>query len=476
MNLFCTQCGHQNEAGSSFCESCGKPLTSRGVSQEPGPARPAARGSWFLVTAVIVLLLAVGVFVATLLVPSNSAPAVLAQLGIRLPSFESTAADRATIYPVREHGKWGFVDRAGNIVIPMQFEAIKNQEFGDGVTTADLIAVRTEGLWGFVDRSGRFVIEPKFGDVDHCYVHQLYDDPKACDFFREGLTPVRIGKKWGYIDRYGKFVIQPQFDEARSFTPGGLAVAKLGTRFGFIDKTGAYIIPPRFFSADIIENGTLFANDERHHGFLDRTGNFYFDTNTLGIRSSIPPWSDGLLAVEWKDGNWGYMNEKGHMVIPAIYQETHPFSERKAAAKLNNRWGFIDHSGQFVIQPKFDAVDNFRNGLAIVAVGAKAWVPGSPPMDVSGQLYGVGGKLGVIDASGNFVVKPQFDQIKKLVHGLSVVSVDNKWGYIDGHGNIVIALEFDAAEPFFGEIARVERKGKMQRIDKTGRVIWRETE
>ena len=82
MNQFCTQCGHQNEADSRFCDACGAPLTSRPVSQETGPARPAARGSWFLVTAVIVLLLAAGVFVAAVLVPSSPAPAVLAQLGI----------------------------------------------------------------------------------------------------------------------------------------------------------------------------------------------------------------------------------------------------------------------------------------------------------------------------------------------------------------------------------------------------------
>ena len=159
------------------------------------------------------------------------------------------------------------------------------------------------------------------------------------------------------------------------------------------------------------------------------------------------------------------------MVIPAIYQVTRPFSERKAAAMLNNLWGFIGHSGQFEIQPKFGAVDDFRNGLAIAALSAKASVSGSPPVNVSGQPYG---KVGVIDASGNFVVRPQFDRIEKFVHGLSNVSVDNRWGYIDGRGNIVIALEFDAAGPFFGELARVERRGKMQRIDKTGKVIWRE--
>lgn len=81
MKRFCTQCGHQNGADSSFCEECGKPITSTGVTQE-GPAPPVARGRWFKVTAAIVLLLAAGVFVVRVLVPSIPAPPAMAKLGI----------------------------------------------------------------------------------------------------------------------------------------------------------------------------------------------------------------------------------------------------------------------------------------------------------------------------------------------------------------------------------------------------------
>lgn len=82
MKLFCTQCGHQNGVDSSFCEACGKPLASTGVSQDAGPVPPTARARWVKVTAAIVLLLAAGVFVAAVLEPSIPAQPVLAQLGI----------------------------------------------------------------------------------------------------------------------------------------------------------------------------------------------------------------------------------------------------------------------------------------------------------------------------------------------------------------------------------------------------------
>lgn len=423
--------------------------------------------AWTVIGSLLIITGVAGLGFA-LIEPGSKTPV------IRLPAFFSTAADRATIYAMREHGKWGFIDRTGKIVIPAQFDAVRNQQYGDGVTTEYPLAVRNGNLWGFIDKLGHFVIEPTFDDVAPCYVHQLFDDPAACNFFRYGSTPVRSGGKWGYIDASGQFLIQPQFDEARTFTPIGISIVKNDHRLGFIDKTGAYIVPARFLSADIDESGALNARDELHQGFIDRMGHFYVDYHTLGLRATRPPWSEGLLAVQRQEGHWGYIDEKAQMVIPATFQDALPFRESRAAVKLNNKWGYINHTGQFEIQPKFDHVDSFRNGRATAMIGARQWIASSRP-EYRGQLFGRGGKVGVIDASGTFVVKPQFDQIMGFVNGLAAVSINGKWGYVDQHGNTAIPLEYDAAESFFGELARVERAGLMQRIDKTNRVVWRET-
>ena len=53
-----------------------------------------------------------------------------------------------------------------------------------------------------------------------------------------------------------------------------------------------------------------------------------------------------------------------------------------ARARLDGHWGFIDQSGEFVIEPQFDHAWDFDNGLAMVQVGDT---------------------LGYIDRSGNFV-------------------------------------------------------------------------
>jgi len=38
---------------------------------------------------------------------------------------------------------------------------------------------------------------------------------------------------------------------------------------------------------------------------------------------------------------------------------------------LNGKSGYIDHTGAFVIQPRFDQVEHFSEGLAAVKIGSK---------------------------------------------------------------------------------------------------------
>src|SRR3954447_13271666 len=63
----------------------------------------------------------------------------------------------------------------------------------------DPLLVEKDNLFGFIDRTGKVVIPLQFDNALP---------------FSDGLAPVWIGggTQWGYIDRTGKKVIQPQFE------------------------------------------------------------------------------------------------------------------------------------------------------------------------------------------------------------------------------------------------------------------------
>ena len=84
-----------------------------------------------------------------------------------------------------------------------------------------LFPVKQDGKWGYIDKTGKIVINPQFDSATS---------------FSKGLARVVIGDKWGYIDKTGKIVINPQFDSAASFCDG-LARVVIGDKWGYIDKT-----------------------------------------------------------------------------------------------------------------------------------------------------------------------------------------------------------------------------------------------
>jgi hypothetical protein len=55
-------------------------------------------------------------------------------------------------------------------------------------------------------------------------------------------------------------------------------------------------------------------------------------------------FSKGLALVEL-NGKWGYIDTKGALVIPGVYDKVCGFSEGFASVKLNGRYGRIDTKG-----------------------------------------------------------------------------------------------------------------------------------
>jgi hypothetical protein len=77
------------------------------------------------------------------------------------------------------------------------------------------------------------------------------------------------------------------------------------------------------------------------------------------------------------------------------------------------KWGFIDKTGHYVINPQFDSAEPFSDGLAAVRIGG--WETG---------------KFGFIDKTGHIVINPQFDFVSAFSDGLAAVRIGSKWGYI----------------------------------------------
>ena len=94
--------------------------------------------------------------------------------------------------------------------------------------------------------------------------------------------------------------------------------------------------------------------------------------------------------------------------------QAHDFSEGIAAVQPDDQkglWGYIDHSGMFVIGPRFSDAGSFEGGLAPAAIHSA---------------------YGYIDRQGNIVVQPKFENAYSFTEGLvCVIDSRGKYGSID---------------------------------------------
>jgi hypothetical protein len=221
---------------------------------------------------------------------------------------------------------------------------------------------------------------------------------------------------------------------------------------------------------------------------------------------------------------WGFIDNRGKVVIASRFEAVQPFSEGLAAAKYEGRWGYINRSGAEVIPFRYRTAQSFRGGVAIVDTGlpehpvgvidpSGSWVTqpvfrslsaaNGPSGLLSGQkeagdglcFYDRTGNLvlgpyslafpfaegrarvksqsgeWIIDSSGNFIVKQPvvLDGIR-FSEGMIAIRRDRKLGYMDLDGNIAIEPRYDQGGEFSEGFAAVESDGHWIFIDKSGAV------
>jgi hypothetical protein len=167
-----------------------------------------------------------------------------------------------------------------------------------------------------------------------------------------------------------------------------------------------------------------------------------------------------------QDELWGYRGPDGNVIIEARYRAVlEPDTLGVLGVLDDTGWTYIDPSGTVLIRPL--TVDNgpdyFSHGLTRFSDGAR---------------------IGFVDMQGDTVIEPRFDFVQPFSEGLAAFCVDcslrtvdehrqvegGLWGYVDTTGETVITPRYTAASPFNADSARVRTDSGWQHIRRpTGR-------
>jgi len=151
------------------------------------------------------------------------------QVRLNLP-VESALPFAQGLAAIKVGGRWGYIDKSGNLAIPLQFEDAGSFSnvfpVESGGLASGLAPVKIDGRWGYINKSGRVVIPAQFD----------YAKP-----FFTGLGAVQVGERWGFIDPTGRMVVAPQFESAEPHYDT-ITTVQLDGRWAFVDRTGQVII------------------------------------------------------------------------------------------------------------------------------------------------------------------------------------------------------------------------------------------
>ncbi len=283
---------------------------------------------------------------------------------------------------------------------------------------------------------------------------------------KNGLIVVMKDNLYGAIDHHLKIVIPMEYDYLGDFYNTNAEIRK-NHLIGMINENNKVIIPP------IYDEITSF-NDPKdyfkvklngHLGLIDQTGTIIFpvEYDEIGISYKDQLTGEELIPLN-KDGNCGYANLKGEIVLPLIYEQCDFFSEGLAAVMMNNKRFYIDPNGTKVIEvsDKIDYVDGFserrarvsskdKNGyidqsgtIVIPLLYSMAW-PFNEGIALVQMQLGDKPIYACIDKNGNYIIKPSQKYENILFENNHTITVikDLKYGLSDWKGTELFEAIFD---------------------------------
>ena len=184
-----------------------------------------------------------------------------------------------------------------------------------------------------------------------------------------------------------------------------------GGKVGYKNKlTGDIVVQPNYTAgSEMMPDHTALVLEGRKRGFINDKGEviipFIYDDASV--------FFDGLARV-MKDGKHGYINLQNETVIPFIYDFADDFKNGMARVQKAGKFGWIDKTGKEIIQLQYSNAYNFGDGLAPVRNDAGQW--------------------GYINAKGEYVLQPKYGDAKPFNKGEALVRSGDEYIFISTTG------------------------------------------
>lgn len=443
-------------------------------------------------------------------------------------AFAQNAANTSVwLAPACKPKLFGLQDANGSVVVSPRYDFLSEQENNRWIALSG-------GKCGVINEKGEWIIRPEFLSIEQFrnglavaakrkprrIPNNNYDDPF---YTRDSVV------YYGVLDESGTWVIDPLYDFLELGDDGTVLYSDENGLYGYLNPDGSVLIRARFVYATPMSGGAAIVGENRKDNY--RMNGSYYGRNRYNFYS----------------GNYFVIDHTGKKLNEQPYDLIRSFSEGRAAFNkgglwkskryggeqkmVGGKWGFLDASGNPVVNAEYDYVYDFENGVAKVRLGDQTyWIDKNgnktaPPVAAEEsklKIFCEPGSFGYLNLKGEWMIQPQFYAAHEFSEGLAAAmtlrasdmdcdepemsdglysgrnafDVAHLWnagtrrrnrneetvedlhkplrrlfGYIDLSGNMVIPAKYEFAMPFHENRAYVCFRGKWGVIDRQGNWI-----
>ncbi|WP_439504301.1 WG repeat-containing protein [Sediminibacterium sp.] len=206
---------------------------------------------------------------------------------------------------------------------------------------------------GFIRLNGQVTYIPELKEL------QQFSNGLAAGITREDIPC--------YVDSTGKIVkIFPDYQSVYDFGKDDITVfLHKNDKFGLMDKSFKELIPAKYNQTSFHDKGLFVVEYNGKWGAVDRNDKTIipFEYESLGYLD------DAGMILATQSSLSGFIDQSGKVIVPLTFYNLFPYQENFARFidKASGKYGVIDRKGNIIVQPKYNDIGFFKNGLAIIS-------------------------------------------------------------------------------------------------------------
>jgi len=309
-----------------------------------------------------------------------------------------------SVYITTTNNQKGLVDSMGKVIIENKYKEIRalTKEYENG-----FIVQNNEGKFGVINYDTTKALEEKYDDIKKVYGNKMYV-VKESDTWKIVNTEgqvflenkfedvkeinsdniiIKINGKYGVVNTQAEEKIPAVYDDI-SYVFSDYYIAKKENKYGIITSNNTEKVPfnytyiTYFSTAGFIKADTesleselldrqlnvkvkgiiTEINQNKNYIRVRQNDNYKYYNFKLEEKQSTDILATNTIFLSKNNGKYGYVNEKGIVVVDYIYEDaTEQNKYGYVAVKKGGKWGCLDAKGKVVV----DCIYSLENNLVV---------------------------------------------------------------------------------------------------------------